>query len=362
MSKSFVNKLKSKLKKLKLNSTKYRKDISSKIDNDYKKNVFPYLPNYSPTNFSINLGAAPCNHSCLFCPQSISKPSNAVWLDLKLLEKVIKEMPQKGVLLNISAYTETLSAPNLVDAVKIMKTYRPDLPVVMATNGSLFVEKKIRELLKLGLDHYQYSFDAPTKETYSRLMQVDHFDRVNENFRRLIKLRDDLSSKTKITTHIMKFQETEKFFNQFKREKEALINRKLGDDIILRPVGNWGGETWGLDENLAKAGFSYEQKKIPKNRYPCTSIFMHFKLQHTGLYAPCVTAVPDVSIENELHTCEYIGNAREITWSEAWNKLEDMRQKHLEGNWDTIEACKTCNIWSLWNNTFEKSDTGNFSH
>ena len=358
--KSTFNKIKTKFKLIKANFSK--RETKNIIDENYRKNVFPYLPQYSPTNFSINLGAAACNHSCLFCPQSITKPSNSVWLELDLLEKVLKEMPQKGILLNISAYTETLSAPNLVDAVKIMKTLRPKLPIVMATNGSLFVEKKIKELLKLGLDHYSYSFDAPTKDSYARLMQIDHFERVDENFKRLIKLRDSLSAKTKITTHIMKFKETEKFFDQFKKDREKLINRKLGDDILLRPVGNWGGESWGLDKNLNKAGFSYEKEKIPKKRYPCSSIFMHFKLQHTGLYAPCVTAVPDTAIENELHTCEYIGDAREISWSEAWDKLNLMRLKHLNGDWNPIEACKTCNIWSLWENTFEKSNSGKFSH
>ena len=47
-----------------------------------------------------------------------------------------------------------------------MKSIRPELQIAMATNGSLFVEKKIKELLKLGLDHYSYSFDAPKKESY----------------------------------------------------------------------------------------------------------------------------------------------------------------------------------------------------
>ena len=89
---------------------------------------------------------------------------------------------------------------------------------------------------------------------------------------------------------------------------------------------------------------------------------MHFKLQHTGLYAPCVTAVPDSSEETELHSCNYIGDAREITWSDAWEKLDKMREKHLKGNWESIEACKTCNIWSLWKNTFEKKSSGEFYH
>src|SRR5262245_35765473 len=45
-------------------------------------------------NASGNLGVAPCNHTCIFCPQSIQKPKKARWLDLELLRKVLSEMPE----------------------------------------------------------------------------------------------------------------------------------------------------------------------------------------------------------------------------------------------------------------------------
>ena len=323
----------------------------------------PHLPEYYPVNFSINLGAAPCNHSCLFCPQSIKKPSQPVWLDLKILEKVLNEMPSTGVNLNISAYTETLSAPNLVDSVKLMKTIRPGLPVFMATNGSLFNEKIIRELLSLGLDHYSYSFDAPTRETYRELMQVDHYDRVDSNFRRIIELRNEVKSKTKITAHIMKFDQYVEHFDDFYNERIQLLDPNLGDDIYLRTVGNWGGDAWDLDSNFKKIGLTYETNSVPDEtkRYPCLSIFTHFKLQHTGHYAPCVAAVPDSSIDTEMHKANYLGHASDITWLDAWISLSDLRQQHLAGDWAEIPACKTCNIWSLWPNTF-MSDKNGFSH
>ena len=223
------------------------------------------------------------------------------------------------------------------------------------------MRKKLGELFALGLDHYQYSL-MPQQRSYERLVQADHFNKVDENFKRIIKLRDELSAKTKITSHIMKFKETEEFFKEFKEEREKYLNKELGDEIHLRKVGNWGGETWGLDKNLNNAGFTYEEDRIPEKRYPCTSIFMHFKLNFDGRYAPCVTAVPDSSPSEELHKVKYIGDAREITWTEAWQKMHAMREIHLRGDWDSIEACKSCNIWSLWDNTFNESHDGIFSH
>ncbi len=82
---------------------------------------------------------------------------------------------------------------------------------------------------------------------------------------------------------------------------------------------------------------------------------MHFKIQHDGRYAPCVAAVPDYLPEEELHCVPYLGDARSISWMEAWNRLSLMRQAHLAGEWDRFECCRTCNIWSLWPDIWEEA-------
>jgi MoaA/NifB/PqqE/SkfB family radical SAM enzyme len=296
-----------------------------------------------PSNFSINLGVAPCNHSCRFCPQSVHKPKKAHWLDPDILRKVASEMPEKGMSISISSYSETLAAPNLIPAVKVLKEIRPNLSIVMATNGSLMREEVVKGLIDAGLDHYSYSFDAPTRETFQRLIQVDHFDRVWKNLDRIVDLRNELGSKMLITTHIMGFEEFKESYQDFKAYWEKRVNL-----VYWREVGNWGGETWGLETKLAEAGFHIPKSRERTRRMPCSSIFMHFKLQHDGRYAPCVAAVPDYISDEERHNVPYIGNAHEMTWMEAWERLSAMRQAHLRGDWDAFACCKTCNIWSLW--------------
>src|SRR5260370_6224395 len=107
-----------------------------------------------PTDFSIGLGAAPCNHTCLFCPQSVEKPGRAVWLELTLLREVLEELPAEKLRLNISSYSETVAAANLLPAVRLMKEARPKLPVIMASNGSLFRDEVIARRIDAGLGHY----------------------------------------------------------------------------------------------------------------------------------------------------------------------------------------------------------------
>jgi len=85
----------------------------------------------------------------------------------------------------------------------------------------------------------------------------------------------------RITTHIMGFEEFREAYEDFKAYWEKRV-----DSVLWRPVGNWGGETWGLEESLARAGFHVPEHAAPTERYPCNSIFIHFKLQHNGMYAP----------------------------------------------------------------------------
>ena len=291
-----------------------------------------------PTNFSINLGAAPCNHSCLFCPQSVEKPKKAQWLDMGILEKVLNEMPEENILLNLSSYNETITAPNLIPAVELMKRIRPKLPIAMASNGSIYREKVMRELIRLGLDHYSFSFDAATKDDYRKLMQVDDYDKAWTNLSKLVSLRQELNSSMKITTHIMGFRGKEAAFEEFKSYWEDKV-----DAVIWRRVSNWGSDNYKIEERLAQEGFVSDYE-TPTRRTPCTSIFMHFKLSIEGLYYPCVAAVPAY----DKHLVEPIGHASEITFMEAWNKLSQMRQDHMAGNWDKYDCCKTCNVWSMW--------------
>ncbi|MEZ4573949.1 MAG: SPASM domain-containing protein [Vampirovibrionales bacterium] len=115
--------------------------------------------------------------------------------------------------------------------------------------------------------------------------------------------------------------------------------------MVLRRVGNWGSDDLGLMNRLKEEGFE-SAHETPTDRYPCMSIFTHFKLQYTGEYYPCVSAIPAY----DKHLVPPIGHAKDITFLEAWERLGEMRRAHLEGRWDDYDCCKTCNIWSLWDN------------
>lgn len=299
-----------------------------------------------PSNFSITIGVAPCNYSCHFCPQSVSKPRKAKWIDFALLRKCLEEMPEEGVDLNISSFSETIAAPVLVPSVRLMKQIRPKLKVVMASNGSLFRGKVVEELIDAGLDHYSFSFDAATPQAYRDLIQVDNFHKAWRNLEQIVEMRNRKKSPMKITTHIMHFKGVEKDFEKFKDYWEKKI-----DAVVLRPLGNWGGGGGlNLMQKMENMGYATAHQ-VPTERYPCASIFTHFIHEPDGHYVPCIGTAS--GYESDLRYS--LGRVSETTWSQAWQRLQTMRLAHLRGRWDEIEACRNCNLWSLWQNPWTRS-------
>lgn len=298
-----------------------------------------------PSQFSINLGSAPCNHKCLFCPQSVKKPKKAEWLDLTVLEKALNEMPTKNINLNVSSYSETMSCPILFPALEMMKRIRPDLTIVLATNGSMITEDHVRRLINIGLEMLSFSFDASDRDSYRKLMQVDDFEKAERNLEMVCRIRSELGSNMIISTHIMAFENQSEGFEDFKRKWEGKV-----DTVAFRAVGNWGDEGLDLKKRLAQIGFIPIYKK-PERRYPCTSVFMHFKLGIDGFYYPCVAYIP-----GDVHKSKPIGDARKITFNEAWARMEEIRQKHLSGKWNECPYCQTCDVWGLWEDMWFEKD------
>lgn len=297
-------------------------------------------------NFCVQLGSAYCNHSCLFCPQSISKPKENEWLEMSLLEKVLKEMPDIYMELFTSSYSEPILAPNLIDALKLIKKIRPKYRVTLASNGSVFREDVFIELMKHGLDVYQFSFDAANREDYKTLMQVDHFNLAWKNLERIVELKKKMNSNISIRTHIMHFKGVEKDFEKFKDYWQDKV-----DHVVLRSVHNFGRGSYDLAKQLKDNGFE-SVMEVPSKRYPCNQIFTSFKLKYNGKYGACLGAYS----YTEEETSYWLGDAREITWMDAWQKMKNLRQAHMEGRWNDYDMCKTCNLWAAWPNMWEERE------
>ena|ERR1041385_6495048 len=68
------------------------------------------------------------------------------------------------------------------------------VPVTINTNLTLLKAERTKHLVKSGLDALFFSIDGSTAETYVRICERAHFERVLSNMERLLEIRKQFSS------------------------------------------------------------------------------------------------------------------------------------------------------------------------
>jgi radical SAM protein with 4Fe4S-binding SPASM domain len=134
-----------------------------------------------------------CNFNCITCSrQSLSR--TRINRDLSFFEfkKIIDENPNlKTVKL------QGLGEPFLNRDIKQMAEYakQKGIRVITITNGSLLPEADVLQLF----DEITISFDAANKETFESIRRGANFDKIVENIKEMVKLKEDKKLKLRIS-------------------------------------------------------------------------------------------------------------------------------------------------------------------
>ena len=160
-----------------------------------------------------------CNLACIHCTHPEFKLSTVYgkrMLDPELNKKMIKEVSTvgKGITkyIRYTSNGEPLVHPRsyemIQDAVENSGT-----KVTLTTNGTLLNEKRMFKILKTGLHMIDISTDAASNETYKKIRVGGDLDVTRSNILKLLKLREEANSKTKI---IVSFVEQKKILMKSK--------------------------------------------------------------------------------------------------------------------------------------------------
>ncbi len=131
-----------------------------------------------------------CNHRCIFCALDFLgyKP---VDIDSKVMQKTLEEMACLGVKsVMFAGEGEPLLHKNISLFVQTSKKYGMD--VSMTTNGILFNQKKLEEILPY-LSWIRFSVDAGTSETYAQIHRTNKkdFEKLISNMYQTVQLRNE---------------------------------------------------------------------------------------------------------------------------------------------------------------------------
>lgn len=281
-----------------------------------------------------------CDMACIHCAHPVIKKLpdyKAAFMDPAIHTKIVEETKQfkdKLWVFRYAADGESILHPHFIDMVE--ETKRAGIgPVDLTTNAMALTEEKMRRLLLAPIDVIDVSTDAYSKETYEKIRIKGKFDLVTANTKRLIQLRNELKSPTKIMVSIIDQKQAKNEVELFKNYWGPMV-----DEVLVRGLNN--------DLGLVKVEETYFDEGI--KRWPCPQFWKRVTINMHGEVRFCV---------EDWQNHGVVGNVRDQSIQEIWKSevYEKMRDLHMTGRWRDMGMCEHCMDWQHmeWDHGFEKA-------
>ena len=278
-----------------------------------------------------------CNAACPNCPYTNSNIrsdyADRPFMAESTFKIIADQCGQHGAWVRISGGGEPMLHPKAVELIEYAK--QAGSRVGLITNGSAFTEKSSLRLLEAQVDMIEFSVDAADPETYARVRKGLHWERLLHNVQRMVQLRNNLTSKTKIIASGV---------NQVgvDIEKVAAFWSPLVDDFQKRKY-----LTWGINDPSKSADAT--PYLPPEDRVPCPFLFERLNVDSRGRVMVCGY---DIAAATDM------GNIHESTIRDIWHgrDFERYRQLHLAGKGNEIALCRNCPDWKYrsWRHNYWK--------
>jgi len=111
-----------------------------------------------------------CNLNCIFCPNYVARKNQRFKAEDELTDEEWLNVIEQGVRLGVRQWCilgggePLLRREIILPALEKIKKGYKTIDVEIITNGTLFTEKMINEIIKIGWDEIVLSLDAPVKE------------------------------------------------------------------------------------------------------------------------------------------------------------------------------------------------------
>ena len=141
-----------------------------------------------------------CNLNCSFCPRSgsgydLNAESKAKEMFAEQWIKTVRDASQLGVaIFNLEGANEPIYVPELAFPV-IEEIKKDGMYGILTTNGTLWAEEELKNLVDIRWDRIHFSVDAPDAETHDSLRGVKgSFDKTMQSIKLLNKWKEKFGS------------------------------------------------------------------------------------------------------------------------------------------------------------------------
>ena len=258
-----------------------------------------------------------CNLRCPFCNTTImGDKCKKGFIDVRDFEKIIDEGANNnlyGVKFNIRG--EPLLHPHIVSFIKYAKK-KGLIDIYFNTNAILLTEKMSYKLIEAGLDRISISFEGYTKEVYEKYRIGSNYEKVLKNIEKLQKIKQKnnlLYPKVRVQTI----------------DLSNIKNVEYNTDGYVEFWKDRVDEVCFLDfRDEANA----EDNKDAS--WQCPQLWQRMAIFWDGTICAC----------NNYKVSLPLGNIKHNSIKECFHfdKLNEVREKHINGTEKDIEECGKC--------------------
>jgi len=248
-------------------------------------------------------------------------------------QMIADQCGEHGAWVRISGGGEPMLHPEAVELIEYAK--KAGARVGLITNGSRFTDDSSRRLIEANVDMIEFSVDAADEETYERVRKGLKWETLVENVKRMVELRNQLKSTTKIIASGINQEGVD-------IDRVATFWSPIVDNFQKRKY-----LTWAINDPSKSADPT--PYLPPEDQIPCPFLFERLNIDSRGKVMVCgfdIAAVTDM------------GNIHEKSIKEIWHGegFHYYRQKHLSGKGTDIELCSRCPDWKYrsWKHNYWK--------
>jgi len=261
------------------------------------------------------------------------------FMDKQLLRQIVNQLKGKKIDAIVPFFRgEPLLHPHFIEIVELLTTNTP-AKLQLATNALLLDRNTSIRLLEFGIDFISFSLDALSKKTYEKIRINGDFDLAMNNIHTFLQERSKTpSASTRVQVSATEIEEN-------REELPAFIEywKDRVDRVRIYPCHSENGRFGKLNP--------INQKRCKTQRKACKKPFTDFVITSNGNIALC-------NHDWNRDDKNALGSIKDKTIERIWQDrpYREIRQKHLEHQWETVIPCNHCDHWMAMDET--ESPTG----
>jgi len=278
--------------------------------------------------FLVLEAAYSCNLRCIHCVHGYDD-LKAQWayahtMERPLYERVIDEAAAHGCpSLSLNNINEPLLSRELVDQIRYASA-KGIMDIMINTNGVLLTERITERLLDSGLTRLLVSFDAASKETYTKVRVGGNYDKVLANVERFLEMRARRNLKVPVL-------------------RASMVRLSVNEHEVKDFVQQWSDKADYLaiqefaapEPNRAEFERLFAGSRMVLGEFRCPQPWQRLVVQGDGAVLPCCS-----QFAQELK----LGDARETPVRDIWRspRMDRMRELHRRGRYADNRTCARC--------------------